>query len=85
MPRFVISYDLLVPGKNYETLWAELARLKAQRLLLSQWGANITDANATQLRDHLRRFMDANDRILVMDRDSADWAGYNLLARLDQM
>jgi hypothetical protein len=85
MPRFVISYDLNAPGKDYEPLWAELRRLQARRLLFSQWGAHITDANAARLRDHLRQYIDANDRILVMDRDSADWAGFNLMGRLDEM
>jgi hypothetical protein len=85
MPKFVISYDLMSPGKNYDALWAELKRLNARRLLLSQWAANINDADATRLRDHLRQYMDANDRILVMDRDGPDWAAFNLLGRLDQM
>ena len=38
MPRYLISYDLTAPGRNYEALFNELARLGAKRLLLSQWG-----------------------------------------------
>lgn len=85
MARFVISYDLITPGKNYDALWAELGRLQAKRVLLSQWAGRINATSASHLRDHLRQYIDANDRILVMDADSADWAGYNLMARLDQM
>lgn len=84
MARFVISYDLIAPGRNYDPLWAELTRLQVKRVLYSQWAGRI-DANATQLRDHLRQYIDANDRILVQDTDGPDWAGYNLMARLDQM
>lgn len=84
MALFVISYDLITPGKSYEPLWAELRRLQAKQVLFSQWAGRI-DASAVTLRDHLRRYMDANDRLLVMDVDGPDWAGYNLMARLDQM
>jgi membrane glycosyltransferase len=84
MAKFVISYDLLAPGRNYDALWAELRRLQTKQVLYSQWAGRI-NGTAAQLRDHLRQFVDANDRILVMDADGPDWAGYNLLARLDQM
>ena len=84
MAKFVISYDLLAPGKNYEALWAELRRLQTKQVLLSQWAGRI-DSTAQQLRDHLRLFMDPNDRILVMSAETSDWAGYNLMSRLDHM
>ena len=84
MAKFVISYELATAGQNYDALWAELRRLQTQPLLLSQWAGKI-DATSTQLRDHLRRYLGANDRILVMNVDSADWAGYNLRVRLDQI
>jgi hypothetical protein len=84
MAKFVISYDLIAPGKNYDALWAELRRLQVRRILFSQWAGRI-DATAAQLRDHLRKFIDTNDRILIMDSEGPDWAGYNLMDRLDQM
>src|SRR5215213_2400027 len=61
MPRYLISYDLNAPGRNYEALFDELARLGAKRLLLSQWGLR-NAANAVAIRDHLWSFMDGNDR-----------------------
>lgn len=84
MPKFVISYDLLKPGKDYARLWAELQRLNARRILLSQWAGRI-DSSAVGLRDHLQGFMDPTDRLLVINIDTADWAAYNLTARLDSM
>ena len=85
MPKYVISYDLIAPGKNYDALWAELQRLQLRRILFSQWAGWVQVANSVALRDHLRRFIDANDRILVMDVNGPDWAGYNLMDRLDQI
>jgi hypothetical protein len=82
---FVVSYDLLQPGRDYGPLWTELQRLGGKRILLSQWALTVTNVNAAQFREHLRRFVDPNDRILVMSRDSSDWAGLNLLARVDQI
>lgn len=59
-------------------LWAEhMMRLQTRRILFSQWFGRI-DASSVQLRDHLRQFLDPNDRILVTNMDTADWAGYNL-------
>ena len=77
MNLYVVSYDLVSPGKNYESLFSELVRLGGSRVLLSQWLVR-SAFTSVQLRDHLRRFMDDNDRILVNVMDQ-NWAGYNLL------
>ncbi len=77
--RYVISYDLLAPGRDYTTLTNELRELRAQRILLSQWVVRRINTDAANLRDYLRRFIDSNDRILVTCLDSNDWAGWNLM------
>ncbi len=82
MAVYVISYDLNTAGKNYQALYDELDRLGASRVLLSQYAVNRINTNAASLRDHLWGYMDANDRLLVMARDSGDWAGMNLITRL---
>ncbi len=84
MPVYVVSYDLNKPGKNYDDLWNALKKLNGQRVLLSQWGVRARGPSSG-LRDYLWQFMDANDRLLVMDRDSGDWAAMNLMARLNDM
>ena len=78
MSLYVISYDLVAQGRNYEPLYSEFLRLGATRVLLSQWLVR-SDSSAVQLRDHFRQYMDGNDRILVNAIDTT-WAGYNLLA-----
>lgn len=64
MAVYVVSYDLRVPGRNYQTLWARLGEWKAQRALESLWLID-TSATAVQIRDDLRLYVDANDRLFV--------------------
>ena len=35
--RYLISYDLMKPGKNYDALWAALKEIGAKRVLESEW------------------------------------------------
>lgn len=81
MNRFLVSYDLMSPGRDYGKLYAALDALNAVRVLFSQWVLR-TNLTAVQLRDHLRQYMDANDRILV--NDFSDWASYNTLVDINK-
>ena len=77
--NYVISYDLLSPGKDYKTLTDTLFGLGARRILYSQWVVKRYNTNAVGIRDFLRGFIDSNDRLLVTCLDSNEWAGWNLL------
>lgn len=84
MPVFLISYDL-IKRKDYDTLLAELARIGAQRYLLSQWAVQRGEAvTAPALRDHLKQFIDADDRLFVA-RLGSDWASLNALVDLNKL
>ena len=83
--RYVISYDLITPGKDYQSLWTALAGLGAQRILLSQWAVRRHNTTATGLRDYLWPFLDRNDKLLVTSLDSHDWASMNLTIDLNTM
>ena len=63
--RYIISYDLVAPGRNYQPLWDELAHIGAQRALQSQWAVRRGETTASGLRDHFQKFIDSNDRLLV--------------------
>ena len=84
MPVYVISYDLNKPGKDYEPLWAELRRLGCKSILLSQWAGNLT-GTAENVRDHFWRYMDSNDRLLIMERDGGNFAAINLMTKLSDI
>ncbi|MBZ5573290.1 MAG: SinR family protein [Acidobacteriia bacterium] len=73
MALYLISYDLDKPGQDYPDLIARLKEFGAQRVLYSEWFL-IHSATPVQLRDDLMRFMDANDRILVVElKNYAAW------------
>ena len=85
MPVFMVSYDLHRPGQQYERLLNTLEHeLKGRRVLHSQWAVR-AKGDAKAVLAHLRpTLIDGNDRLLVMDRDSLDWAGINLATRLEK-
>jgi hypothetical protein len=64
MSVFIVTYDLMAPGKDYSRLWARLAEWRAVRGLESVWFIE-TQSIATVIRDDLRGYIDANDRLFV--------------------
>ena len=74
---YYVSYDL-VKAKDYPKLWEALKSVGAVRVLESVWCFSRVGTTATELRDHLRQFIDADDRLLVIE--SANWAGWRLLS-----
>ena len=83
--RYVISYDLRKPGRDYDSLHKELVRYGAKRVLQSEWCLRDSYTTAEDLRDHFRKFMDSNDRILVVAIDGTDWSGWKLINKISKM
>jgi hypothetical protein len=65
MAKILISYDLRIPGRNYQPLYGRLAEWSAIRVLESVWVANV-NANVAEVRNDLQRFIDGNDGLLVV-------------------
>lgn len=65
MTKILISYDLRIPGRNYQPLYSRLAEWSASRVLESVWVANV-NASVAEVRNDLQRFIDGNDRLLVV-------------------
>jgi hypothetical protein len=76
MKRFIVSYDLFRPGQNYQQLFNALEALGAKRALLSLWVLR-GDYKAAAIRDHLMRYIDQNDRIIVAEM--GEWATYGTM------
>lgn len=53
--RYMISYDLRNPGRNYQTLYDELESFKAKPVLESQWVFRRYNITAQGLRDYFRQ------------------------------
>ncbi len=80
--KYLISYDLTKPGQNYTRLYAELQRAGARRALLSAWALSTT-ANATQIANWLRQYVDASDRILVTELNN--WVSIGSMTDINQV
>lgn len=65
MTTYTVSYDL-IKRKDYQALWDELKRLGAHRTQASYWLVNVNNTSK-QLHDHLKNFVDGDDRIWVSE------------------
>ena len=65
MATYVFTYDL-IKRKDYPKLWDELERLGAHRALNSFWLISVSNT-AKELHEHLRKFVDDDDRIWVSE------------------
>lgn len=76
---YLVSYDLMVPGKNYDSLWSALGQLGAKRVLESEW-LLIHRATANEVWSALRQHVDNNDRLWVSEvTQNMQWSGGKLL------
>jgi hypothetical protein len=72
-----ISYDLKVPGQNYETVIAKIKELGSwAKIEYSFWYVN-SEYTAAQARDYIKPALDASDSLYVIDatNGSAAWQG----------
>jgi hypothetical protein len=77
---YLISYDLMTPGKDYKDLWAALRAIDAVRVLESEWMTRSQNTTPIEIANYCLKFMDANDRILVTEV-SSNYAYRNLMAQ----
>jgi len=65
MDSKVISYDLMKPGQDYESLYALLKKYQGwAKITESCWFIKTTDS-CVKVRNDLRTVLDGNDRIFV--------------------
>lgn len=77
LKRYLVSYDLRKPGRNYETLYKALKSYEAWAHPLESVWVLETRRSATEIRDHLGAHVDGNDQLLVTGL-TVEWASYNL-------
>ena len=76
---YMISYDLVTPGQQYEKLHQRITQLGGKKILKSQWILE-NSATADAIWKDLRPITDGNDRLLVSELASnAQWAKNGLL------
>lgn len=65
MALFAITYDLM-KGKDYPKLREEMERLGAHKALASFYLANLATDDPAVVRDHLKKFIDDDDKLMVV-------------------
>ncbi len=74
MKCYIITYDLCVPGRDYSSLYEAIKSYSRWGKITQSTWAIVTTFNAQEIRDHLLRYMDDNDRLMVIKGGaSAAW------------
>ena len=75
MPRYIITYDLSKPGRNYGDLYKRIKSYSTwAKITESSWAVS-TDRTAEQIRDNLKEALDSNDKLLMGLLGRSAWSG----------
>ena len=79
-----ISYDLITPGQNYQSVIAKIKELgNWAKIGYSFWYVNST-YTASEARDHIVVALDANDKLYVVDASNGVAAWHNISDQVSQ-
>ncbi len=75
MNTLLVSYDLVAPGKDYEPLWDFLKSHNSWATPLLSVYLVKSQQTASDFLDSVRRHVDSNDKVIVIDvtGDTAAW------------
>ena len=79
MATYLVGYDLDKPGQDYSDLLARLKKFGTRwHNLDSTWFVK-TNLTHVELRDELAKYLDKNDKLLVVNvtGDAAAWRGFS--------
>lgn len=57
--------------KDYQPLWDEMKRISGHKALLSLYLLNLSNEEPKEVRDHFVKFIDADDKLLVVKMTDA--------------
>ena len=75
MARYIITYDLRKPGRNYDELYKRIKSYGACASITESSWAVATTQTSEQIRDYLKGAMDGNDKLLVGILGTSAWFG----------
>lgn len=89
MSFYMINYDLVQPGQNYDDLIKAIKSYSAWCHVLESCWIVKSDLQPSSIRDALTQYLDANDKILVikvsvpaawrgLSKEISDWIKDNL-------
>jgi len=65
MACYIVSYNL-IKERNYEKLYDALKSYRTWAKITESTWAIVTNKTATEVRDHLSKFIDEDDRLFVV-------------------
>lgn len=80
----LVGYDLVKPGKDYSKLIDHLKTFDGWWHNLDSTWLLRTTKTARAVRDELKGYIDANDRVLVMDVGGDNWAAYGFTQQANE-
>ena len=78
MSTLLVGYDLHRPGQDYPELTKFLKSQDTWWHALDSTWIVVTPHGASGLRNEIKRFVDANDDVLVVDIKGDSWASFGL-------
>jgi hypothetical protein len=83
MSLYLVSYELAHSNEfsEYEYFYKEMQKFRAQRVM-QNLGVLRSSLNAETIRNALVKFVHGDDRILVVEINRANWAGWKATAEI---
>lgn len=81
MTTYVVSYDLVAPGRDYKELFEYLKSHDNWAHPLESTWLIVTSLSAVDLRDGIKSHVDANDKVLVV-KSAGTGAWRNLVQKV---
>ena len=78
MNTYLVSYDLVAPGRNYQPVYDYMKSYGDHMKPLQTVYLLYTSKSATDIRNDLKALVDGNDKVLVVLLNTTAWATYNL-------
>lgn len=82
MHCYIVSYDLCQPGRDYASLYEALKHFPNWGKLTESTWAILSENSCVEIRDYLMKFIDSNDRIIVVQ--SGKHAAWNRIIANNQ-
>lgn len=65
MTCYVVAYDLVSPGQDYDSLYNQIKSYKSWCHPMESTWFIVSDKSATKIRSEIRAEMDSNDKLFV--------------------
>lgn len=78
MNTFIISFDLISPGQDYQAVYDYIERYNDWIKPLQTFYLVHTSKSAGDIRDEIKSITDSNDKTIVIKVNTSSWATHKL-------